>query len=72
VLTEPGSVFLIKGGDAGKLAAIARFGLAPVALSDVPTLDWRNCPYLRENGYGEVVFSLIDHVQLAARSAANV
>lgn len=66
VLTEPGSVFLVRGGDPGRLAQIARFGLAPAKLRDADPLTWRNCPYLRENGYGEVAFSLVDSVKLAA------
>lgn len=65
VLTEPGSVFLVQGGDPEKLANIARFGLPPVTLSRPDALTWKNCPYLRENGYGEVVFSLVDHIKLA-------
>jgi hypothetical protein len=72
VLTEPGSVFLVKGRDHGKLAEIARFGLPPVALTGVDPLTWKNCPYLRENGYGEVAFSLINHSALfeSAKSKA--
>lgn len=68
VLTEPGSVFLVAGGDAGKLDAIARFGLPPIALSHSPAPTWENCPYLRENGYGEVVFSLVDRERLRGGS----
>lgn len=64
VLTEPGSVFLVKGGDKDKLERIARFGLAPVELIKPKRLTWENCPYLPENGYGEVVFSLVDHATL--------
>ncbi len=64
VLTE-GSVFLILGDDSGKLDDIRRFGLRPVVLSNAAPLTWKNCPYLRENGYGEAVFSLVDHGGLA-------
>ncbi len=64
ILTEPGSVFLVEGGDVEKLGEIARFGLPPIALSHAPALTWRSCPYLRENGYGEVVFSLVDPIRL--------
>lgn len=69
VLTDAGSVFLIKGGDAAKLASIARSGLPPVVLSNAEPLTWKNCPYLRENGYGEAAFSLVDHANLAAEAS---
>jgi hypothetical protein len=72
VLTEPGSVFLVQGADKQKLATIARTGFAPVQLSGAERLDWRNCPYLRENGYGEVAFSLVDHAGLAHQGGGHV
>ncbi|MCB1021294.1 MAG: hypothetical protein H6509_15730 [Bryobacterales bacterium] len=66
LLTEPGSVFLVKatnGKAAGCVNEWARFGL--------PTPDWATkrygrpnskpwewLPYLRENGYGEVAINL--------------
>ena len=72
VLTEPGSVFLVRSNAPEKLEHVARFGLAPVALKDAKPLDWRNCPYLPENGYGEVAFSLIDPAQLKEQEGAYV
>ena len=72
VLTEPGSVFLVKGGNVTDLDRIARFGLPPVTLTNTAKpQDWRNCPYLTQNGYGEVAFSLVDHAELRAKSEAG-
>ncbi|MBI1980218.1 MAG: hypothetical protein HYS63_01345 [Methylocystis sp.] len=67
VLTEPGSVFLVRNGEPSKLKEIARWGFFPVALTGVDELTWRNCPYVRENGYGEAAFSLVDHIGLGKR-----
>jgi hypothetical protein len=66
VLTRPGSVFLIKGADPAKIAKIAKTGFRPISLLEAAELTWRNCPFLPENGYGEVRFNLIDHAGLAA------
>lgn len=66
VLTKAGSVFLIEGADPARLQEIARFGFRPVALQGAGTLDWRTCPYLPENGYGQVAFNLVDHAALGA------
>ncbi len=69
VLTEPGSVFLVEGGDKNKFAKIAQFGFEPITLTGATRpLDWVNCRYLRENGYGEVVFSLVKHGELAGNA----
>lgn len=69
VLTDPGSVFLLRKPDTAKLEKRLRFGLDPVALSDGKggsrRLDWRNCPYVPENGYGEIACHLVDHAALA-------
>lgn len=56
ILTEPGSVFRLELPDdkARQAAAQAlRFGLPP-ALLDGKTVTWETCPYVPENGYGEV------------------
>ncbi|MCP4559174.1 MAG: hypothetical protein GY873_29175 [Bosea sp.] len=66
VLTKAGSVFLIEGADSARLQEIARFGFQPVALQGADTLDWRTCPYLPENGYGQAAFNLVDHAALGA------
>jgi len=55
LLTSPGSVFDIETDDVDGLRTICRYGLPPRAPSNAEApLDWRNCPYLRENGYGRV------------------
>jgi hypothetical protein len=32
---------------------------------DLPPNDWRNCPYLREGGYGEIAVNLRVHTELS-------
>lgn len=64
VLTKAGSVFLIEGADPARLQEIARFGFQPVSLQGAAPLDWRTCPYLPENGYGQAAFNLVDHAAL--------
>jgi hypothetical protein len=57
VLTEAGAVFrlAIKGEDTRrKLAEALRFGL-PVPRLGGNVATWRTCPYMPENGYGEIV-----------------
>jgi hypothetical protein len=71
VLTDAGSVFLLRNPDVPRLTMLLRHGLAPVAISDgrggTIRLDWRNCPYLPENGFGEFACNLVDHAALAQR-----
>jgi hypothetical protein len=31
-----------------------RYGLPPLKPASVETLDWRDCPFLPENGYGRI------------------
>jgi hypothetical protein len=56
VLTNEGSVFTleISSEDARQaLLHALRFGL-PVPPFGARPLTWRNCPYVPENGYGEI------------------
>lgn len=65
VLTEPGSTFLIKAKPgktksvSEKLAQLMRSGLPVVALSRAAPLSWRNCPFVPENGFGDIT---VDHM----------
>lgn len=57
VLTLPGSVFrlsLASEEARRKLADALRHGLPP-ALLDGREPDWRNCPYVAGNGFGEII-----------------
>jgi hypothetical protein len=65
VPTAPGATFLIENGVPAKLARIARLGLPPIPLTGGVAHSWRTCPYMNENGYGEVRFNLIRHVEWA-------
>ena len=62
-LTEKGAVFVLKADDAGKVQTFAqraaRTGLAAIQRENGKTkeLDWRECPFVPENGYGEVTVS---------------
>ncbi|MCM5552397.1 RAMP superfamily CRISPR-associated protein [Pleomorphomonas sp. NRK KF1] len=53
LLTQPGSIFRFEGnvGDE-KLARLLRTGLPLPSLKGARPLDWRNCPYVPENGFG--------------------
>jgi hypothetical protein len=64
LLTEPGAVFLLAGGDSDadsqRLAEYVNSGLPAVRPSQaVELLTWRTCPYLPENGYGTIVVNPI-------------
>ncbi len=69
VLTEPGSVFVLqpssthqgaKDTAAKCINEWARYGLSlPPALATGAT--WQTCPYLRENGYGEIAANMPVH-----------
>jgi CRISPR/Cas system CSM-associated protein Csm3 (group 7 of RAMP superfamily) len=57
LVTEAGSVFEIETGDRPRLEKLWRYGLPPAAMHDDGKrlkLDWKNCPYLPENGYGRL------------------
>jgi hypothetical protein len=78
LLTEPGSVFLLAAA-AGREPDAARcvelwecHGLPLPAWAEERYRrsgraggHWENCPYIRENGYGEVVVDLACHVAMA-------
>lgn len=68
VLTSPGSVFLLQDPDLEKLEDLLQFGLPPVAFYDAQgaqiTATWRNCPWLPEAGYGQIIWNAVDHAQL--------
>jgi hypothetical protein len=60
IMTDPGAVFLLQA-EAGKdaplrerLAELMRTGLPVPVLKDAAPLDWRNCPFVPENGFGEI------------------
>lgn len=60
VLTEPGSVFRLSLKTPEARAAVTRslrFGLPAADLGGVST-NWQSCPYVPENGYGEVRLDL--------------
>lgn len=62
VLTGAGSVFRVKPTNGADIADILANGLPPAkGLSD----DWREFPFLRENGFGHVVHNILDHKTLA-------
>jgi hypothetical protein len=71
LLTEPGSVFLLRGDLRHGLTRLLASGLPAKALYDpyhkqkaVPP-EWKTCPYLPENGYGEILVNGIDHAKYA-------
>lgn len=70
LLTDPGSVFLLHGDLASALAGRVAGGLPVKELTTpegaVIEPTWRTCPYMPENGYGEIAVNLIDHATLAA------
>jgi CRISPR/Cas system CSM-associated protein Csm3 (group 7 of RAMP superfamily) len=70
VLTEAGSVFRVTG-DAKRMAGLLRHGLPAASQTGAATLGWRNCPYLPENGYGEIALDLVDHAGLG-KAVAHV
>jgi hypothetical protein len=60
IMTDSGAVFLLQA-EAGKavslrerLAKLMRTGLPVVTLKGAAPLDWRNCPFVPENGFGEI------------------
>lgn len=64
LLTEPGSVFLVEPeARARPIADLVRLGL-PVA-APFEGRDWRSCPFLPENGFGQVVLDAVDHRAMA-------
>ena len=67
VVTEPGSVFLLKADDPSWLKDCLRFGLPIASLSKTEAApSWRSCPFVPESGFGEIVCNLADHAKLHA------
>lgn len=70
VLSEPGSTFLLEAKP-GMTAALnrglqmlMRTGLPVVALTGAAPLSWRNCPFMPENGFGEIT---VDHMSTSLK-----
>jgi len=53
MLTEAGSVFLLKGDIAEGLQSLIHDGL-PSPIIEGTVTDWRTCPFQPENGYGRI------------------
>ena len=54
VVTDAGSVFLLSGPIEQCLTALTRSGLPLPSYQDANPLDWRNCPFVPENGFGAI------------------
>jgi len=55
VVTAAGSAFLLEGDIAQQLDHLIRPGLPlPVFGGGADPLDWRNCPFVPQNGFGEI------------------
>lgn len=82
LLTDPGSVFVLRVAE-GRQADVATSFIAVIAARGLPipswarlahglvgdpTRDWRACPYLPENGFGEVAVNLDAHRKYAPRA----
>lgn len=68
LLTEPGSVFLVRPMKPNaSLNDLLMRGLPPTEW--IAKRDWQSCPFQRENGYGEVRLNLVDHRALTAGAA---
>lgn len=52
LLTDAGSVFLLRGSIAGRLEELAQSGLPLPSFKGASRLTWQNCPFVPENGYG--------------------
>ncbi len=69
LLTEAGAVFLMSKPDVGALSEMLRFGLVPPVFSDGKggriVATWRTCPFVPQNGYGEIACNMVDHRGLA-------
>jgi hypothetical protein len=59
VMTQPGSVFLLRGPIEGELKRLARRGLSLPGFAGAAPLDWRNCPFVPQNGFGAI---RVDHL----------
>ncbi len=54
LITQPGSVFLLETDQPDALSTLLRFGLPAAAQTGAAPLNWRNCRYLPENGFGQI------------------
>lgn len=54
LLTEAGSVFRLRIDDPAPLLALMRCGLPVTPLSGVDAVNWTNCPFVPENGFGRI------------------
>lgn len=71
VLTDAGSVFLLRGGIAGRLRQLIRTGLpvpsfAGIGPGETIELDWRCCPFMPENGYGAIRADYLSEARTAS------
>lgn len=64
LLTEPGSVFLLQGALAAALERRLGTGLPARGANGGWATDWRTCPFLPENGFGDFRVNLVDHAAL--------
>lgn len=78
LLTDPGSVFVLaaakgKGSEAQACISdwlehglpLPSWAVKRYERNSLPGNDWRNCPYLREGGYGEIAVNLAMHTNLS-------
>lgn len=71
ILTDAGSVFALRGGAAkAKVGEYLQHGLPNAQwvrrlyADDCAEADlWRHCPYIRENGFGEIAVNLDSHMK---------
>lgn len=54
VVTDAGSVFLLRGPIRAWLEQLTASGLPLPAFEGAAPLDWRNCPFTPENGFGSI------------------
>ena len=54
VVTDAGSVFLLRGPIRTRLEALTEGGLPLPRFEGAMPLDWRNCPFTPENGFGAI------------------
>ena len=54
VVTDAGSVFLLRGAPRSRLEALTISGLPLPVFEDAAPLTWQNCPFTPENGFGAI------------------
>ncbi len=67
LLTRPGSVFELRGVCQDKLEDIIRRGLPPWDSN----ANWKSCPFVRENGYGEVKAEVVTRPNVTENGEAE-